>query len=42
MILHREEECTRNIDEGLEVTAKNLRDLKSRLKPILKQIKEER
>ena len=42
MILHQEEECTRDVDEGLEVIAKNWRDLKKRLKPILKDIKEER
>ena len=44
VILHQEpgEECTRDSDEGLEVIAKNWRDLKKRLKPILKDIKEER
>ena len=30
------------MDEGLEVIAKNWRDLKKQLKPILKDIKEER
>ena len=30
------------MDEGLQVIAKNKRDLKKRLKPILKDIKEER
>ena len=42
VILHMTEECTRNVDEGLEVIAKNWQDLKKRLKPILKEIKEER
>ena len=42
VILHMTEECTRDVDEGLEVIAKNWRDLKKRLKPILKEIKEER
>ena len=41
-ILHKEEECTRDVKEGLEVVAKNWRDLRRRLKPILKQIQEER
>ena len=42
MILHQEEECTRDVDESLEVKAKNWRDFKKRLKPILKYIKKER
>ena len=42
VILHKEEECTRDVDESLKVIAKNWRDLKKRLKPILKDIKEER
>ena len=44
VILHQdqEEECTRNVDESLEVVAKNWRDLKRRLKLILKKIKSER
>ena len=44
VILHQNpsEECTRRVDEGLEVVAKNWRDLRRRLKPILKEIKEER
>ena len=44
VLLHQNpgEECTRDVDEGLEVIAKNQRDLKRRLKPILKEIKEER
>ena len=36
------EECTIDVDEGLKVIAKNWRDLKKRLKPIPKEIKEER
>ena len=44
VLLHQnpEEECTRESDEGLEVIAKNWRDLKRWLKPILKDIEEER
>ena len=44
VLLHKEpgEECTRESDEGLEVIAKNWRELKRRLKPILKEIEEER
>ena len=42
VILHQQEECTRDVEEGLEVIAKNWRDLKRRLKPILKEIKNER
>ena len=44
ILLHKEpgEECTRDSDEGLEVIAKNWRELKQRLKPILKEIEEER
>ena len=41
-LLHKEEECTRDVDEGLKVVAKNWRDLRRRLKPILKEIQEER
>ena len=41
-LLHREAECTRDVEEGLEVIAKNWRDLRRRLKPILKEIQEER
>ena len=41
-MLYKEDECTRDVDEGLEVIAKNWRDLRWRLKPILKEIKEER
>ena len=36
------EECTCDVDEGLEVIAKNWIDLKKRLKPISKEIKSER
>ena len=44
VLLHKEpsEECTRESDEGLEVIAKNWCELKRRLKPILKEIEEER
>ena len=44
ILLHKEpgEECTRDSDEGLEVIAKNWRELKRWLKPILKEIEEER
>ena len=44
VILHQDQEgeCTRDIDESLEVVAKNWRDLKRHLKPILKEIKLER
>ena len=44
VLLHQNpgEKCTRDVDEGLEVIAKNWKDLKRCLKPILKQIKEER
>ena len=42
VILHMTEECTRDVDEGLEVIAKNWRDLKKWFKPILKEIKEDR
>ena len=41
-LLHKEEECTRSVEEGLEVLAENRRDLRRRLKPILKEILEER
>ena len=36
------EECTKDSDKGLEIIAKNWRDLKRRLKPIIKEIEEER
>ena len=44
IILHQEpgEECTREVDEGPDVINKNWSILKKRLKPILKEIKEER
>ena len=44
VILHQDPggECTRDSDEGLEVIAKNWRDLKKWLKLILKDIKSER
>ena len=44
VLLHQDpgEECTRDSDEGLEVIAKNWRDLKKWLKLILKDIKKER
>ena len=42
VILHQQEECTRYVEEGLEVIAKNWRDLKKQLNPILKEIKSER
>ena len=38
VILHQEEECTRDVEEGLKVIAKNWRDLKKWLKPILNVI----
>ena len=43
-LLHKEpgEECARDSDEGLEVIANNWHDLKRRLKPIIKDIEEER
>ena len=41
-LLHKEDECMRDVEEGLEVIAKNWRDLRQRLKPILREIKEER
>ena len=37
-LLHKEDVCTRDVEEGLEVIAKNWRDLRQRLKPILKEI----
>ena len=40
-LLNKEEEYTRTVEEGLEVVAKNWRDLSRRLKPVLKEIKEE-
>ena len=40
ILFHKEAECRRDVEEGLEVIAKNWRDLKRRLKPILKEIKE--
>ena len=44
VILHQNpsEECTRSVDESLEVVPKNWRDLRRRLKPVLKEIKEEK
>ena len=44
VLLYKEpgEECTRESDEGLEVIAENWRDLRRRLKPIIKDIEEER
>ena len=44
ILLHKEpgEECMRDSDEELEVIAKNSHDLKRRLKPIIKDIEEER
>ena len=36
-LLHKEEECTRDVDEGLEAVVKNWRYFR-RLKPILKEI----
>lgn len=42
-IIHpNEEECMRDVEEGLKVVAKNWRDLKRRLKPILKESQRER
>ena len=41
-LLHKEDECKRDVDKGLEVVTWNWRDLRRRLKPILKEIKEER
>ena len=40
--LNPSEECTRNLDKSLEVVAKNWKELRRRLKPILKDIKQER
>ena len=44
ILLHQQpdEECTREVDEGPDVINKNWSLLKKRLKPILKEIKEER
>ena len=44
ILLHQEpsEECTREVDEGPDVINKNWSMLKKHLKPILKEIKEER
>ena len=42
VLLHKEEECTRDVYEGLEVIVKNWRDLRRQLKPILREIQEER
>ena len=39
--LHKEDECIRTVEESLEVVAKNWRDLRRRLKQILKEIQEE-
>ena len=41
-LLHKEGECTRTVEESPEVVAKNRRDLRERLKPILKEVQEER
>ena len=40
-LLHKEEICARDVDEGLEVIAKNWRDLRRTLKPIWKEIRYE-
>ena len=40
-LLHKEDKCIRTVEESLEVVAKNLRDLRRRLKQILKEIQEE-
>ena len=40
--LNPSEECTWNLDLSLEVVAKNWKELRRRLKPILKDIKQER
>ena len=44
ILLHQEgdSDCTRTVEESAEVIAKNWSDLKKRLKPLLKKIKEER
>ena len=44
VLLHpdRTKDCRRSVEETAEVVAKNWRDLKKRLKPLFKQIKEER
>ena len=42
VLLHKQEECTRNVDKGLEVVAINWRDLRRRMKLILKEIQMER
>jgi len=34
-LLHKEDECTRDVEEGLEVITKNWRDIRRRLKPPL-------
>ena len=41
-LLHKEDECTRTVEEGPEVVAKNWRNFRRTLKPILKEIQEER
>ena len=41
-LLHKEDECTRTVEETAEVVAKNWSDLRKRLKPILKEIQGER
>ena len=41
VILHQDE-CTREVEEGPDVIIRNWELLRERLKPILKQIKEER
>ena len=44
VLLHLDvaEDCTRSVEETAEVVAKSWQDLRKRLKPLLKQIKEER
>ena len=44
ILLHQEgdSDCTRTVEKTAETVAKNQSDLKKRLKPILKEIKEER
>ena len=42
VLLHKGSECERTVEETAEVVTKNWSDLKRRLKPILKEIREER
>ena len=42
VLLHKQEEYTRNVDECLKVVAINWRDLRRWMKPILKEIQTER